>query len=165
MAIESRATGWLSPKTHTEFRFLLLHTCSRYALLCPVYCLMPDHLHLLLMGVAPTSCQRNALRFLRRHLNALLGSNELQHQAYDHVLRMNEREQSAFENTAAYIRENPARGGLVSNWTEWRFGGCMLPGYPEIDPLDPDFWIRFWRIHAALCKADQDPAVGESVEK
>jgi putative transposase len=157
MTLENRAAGWLTAKFHAEFRLLLLHTCARYSLVCPVYCLMPDHMHLLFMGIAAGSDQRIGLRFLRRHLNTRLGSDRLQRQAYDHVLRATERGPRDFENAAAYIRENPVRAGLVSNWTEWQFGGCMVFGYPELDPLYPDFWTRFWRIHDALRTTASDP--------
>jgi putative transposase len=155
MTIDDRATGWLTPAFHTEFRLLLLHTCARYSLLCPTYCLMPDHLHLLLLGVSPRSDQRLAIRFLRRHVDALLGEHKLQHQPYEHVLRTEERERDDFENTAAYIRENPVRGKLVEQWTAWPYGGCMLPGYPELNPASDTFWESFWRIYHAQIETAQ----------
>jgi REP element-mobilizing transposase RayT len=65
MTLENRATGWLTPLLHSRFRELLLHTVARYGLLCPAYCLMPDHLHALLIGLRATSDQRVAVRFFR----------------------------------------------------------------------------------------------------
>ncbi len=41
-----RRQGWLDERFHAGFRELMLHAAAREALLCPTYCLMPDHLHL-----------------------------------------------------------------------------------------------------------------------
>ena len=46
-----RATGWLTQAFHSRFRELMLHTAAREGLVCPIYSLMPDHLHLVWMGL------------------------------------------------------------------------------------------------------------------
>jgi putative transposase len=74
MTIEGRRTGWLTHMFHAQFRELLLHALARYQLACPAYCLMPDHLHLLWLGLAPSSDQRLAAQFFRQHMNRLLAS-------------------------------------------------------------------------------------------
>jgi putative transposase len=151
--IADRRRGWLTGAWHIEFRLLLLHTCARHALFCPAYCLMPDHLHLLLLGVSPTSDQQLAIRFLR-HVNRILPQGfRLQHQAFEHVLTPDEKERGSFENVTAYIRENPVRAGLVERWTDWPHAGGMLPGYPELEPAAADFWQSFWRIYHASVAA------------
>ena len=66
--LEERARGWLTPGFHTTFRELMLHAAAREQLVCPAYCLMPDHLHLLWMGLRRESDQLNAMKFLRTHL-------------------------------------------------------------------------------------------------
>ena len=150
MTVDKRKRGWLTDAWHTEFRFLLLHTCVRYQLLCPAYCVMPDHFHLLLLGAAPESDQQLAMRFLRRHINRILpDGTRLQHQAFDHILTPDERVCGSFEEVAAYIRENPVRAGLVKVWTDWPRAGCMLAGYPELVPSDAEFWQSFWRVYHA----------------
>ncbi|MBP9902180.1 MAG: hypothetical protein KBH45_12015, partial [Verrucomicrobia bacterium] len=92
--LEHRATGWLDETFHLHFRELLLHAAAREGLFCPVYVLMPDHLHLLWMGLRGDSDQRNAMIFLRKHLAAELARRsptgvefELQKQSHDSVLR------------------------------------------------------------------------------
>jgi putative transposase len=155
MTIDERRKGWLTRDFHLDFRLLLLHTCARFALHCPVYCLMPDHLHLLLMGTSEASDQRLAARFLRRYINARLAPGfRLQHQAFEHVLEPDERECGAFETVAAYIRENPLRAGLVRCWSDWPHAGCMLPGYPDLQPPEREFWELFWRIHHRVTKPE-----------
>jgi hypothetical protein len=84
---EHRATGWLTEKFHAHFREVLLHICARHRLACPIYVLMPDHWHLVWLGLAKSSDQRLATAFLRQHLKPALGKARLQDRAHDHVLR------------------------------------------------------------------------------
>ncbi|QDU27354.1 hypothetical protein ETAA8_24410 [Anatilimnocola aggregata] len=156
MTIEDRLTGWLIPIFYYKFREILTHTCFRYGLCCPVYCCMPDHLHLLLVGIADSSDQRNAVRFFRKHLNPILAvlQCKFQTQPYDHVLREEEREVGAFENVVEYIARNPERAELVSTdcFRNYKYSGCLMPGYPELKLWQPEFWDRFWRIYSYLRK-------------
>jgi len=47
MTIADRKTGWLIPVLYYKFREILTHTSFRYGICCPIYCCMPDHMHLL----------------------------------------------------------------------------------------------------------------------
>jgi len=89
------------------------------------YCLMPDHLHLL---VTPEG---------GANLSAVLGQYEsfvtrsawgygivgtLWHRSfYDHILR----KQEAAAEVVAYILNNPVRAGLVERWEDWPW--CGMP--------------------------------------
>jgi hypothetical protein len=150
MTLESRAIGWLDSLAHARVRELLCHALSRYQIVCPVYCLMPDHLHLLLIGWNEHSDQRRAVALLRTAWNAELrrGGRSLQRQSYDHVLRDAERAHGAFVANASYVLANPERANVVANWCDYPYLGSMVPGYPIIDPRAPDFWERFWQILA-----------------
>lgn len=151
LTIEGRATGWLTVEFHRAWQLCLLHTCSRYALACPVYVLMPDHIHLLCLGLDEMgSDQRLAVEFLRKHLRPALSPAAWQHQAHDHVLREHEREHSAVQTVAHYILENPGRAGLVTSTDTYPFLGCCVPGYPDLNLSQPDYWERFWRIYNRL---------------
>src|SRR4051812_21038518 len=66
--MKDRAVGWLTPEFHSAFREIALHAQVRERLLCPIYCLMPDHFHLVWMGIGPESDQRPATAFLRHYL-------------------------------------------------------------------------------------------------
>ena len=46
ITIQDRKTGWLVPIFYYKFRELLTHATFRYSMICPIYCLMPDHMHL-----------------------------------------------------------------------------------------------------------------------
>jgi REP element-mobilizing transposase RayT len=147
MSMDKRREGWLDNFFHLRFRELLLHVCARYQLACAVYTLMPDHAHLLLLGLSEKSDQRLAVAYLRKHWNGLLPEGFiLQRQAYDHVLRREECARHAFEAIAWYILENPVRKKLSATPLEWRFCGCMVPGHATLDPRIARFWDWFWKV-------------------
>lgn len=147
--IADRSTGWLDAEFHHRFREILLHAAARRQFLCPAYCLMPDHLHLVWMGTRPATDLYLANRWLRREINHQLRGKDcrLQHQAYDRVLRPQERRRHAFESLVAYVLENPIRSG-ISNRSAYT--GMVVPGYPSLrhSLLDhPDDWDPFWKIY------------------
>ncbi len=151
MSIAGRAVGWLDEETHLRFREVQSHLLHRYGLICPAYCLMPDHVHLFWIGLDSGSDQRKAVRFFRNHFNAVLRLRgvEFQKQGYDHVLREADRERGAVEKLAYYIAENPVRAGLSDTAAGWSYSGAHAIGYPDLDWRMPDFPQRFWTIHAA----------------
>jgi putative transposase len=98
MPISNRAEGWLGEPFHAAFREIMLHAAAREGLLCPAYCLMPDHLHWVWMGLRPDTDQRNGVKFVRAQLGRHLKPTRFQHQAHDHVLRPEERQRHAFRS-------------------------------------------------------------------
>ncbi len=89
------------------------------------YCLMPDHLHLLLgapsggsitrfVGAWKSQCYRE-----RRGMG--LARRFWQRSFYDHILRSEE----DLRRTAQYILENPVRAGLVDNASEYPLSGSF----------------------------------------
>jgi hypothetical protein len=115
---------------------------------------MPDHMHLLWLGLLEESDQRNAIKFFRKQINPILARFQArwQKQPYDHVMREDERGRDAFETVVECIARNPERAGLVKldGYQEYPYTGCLVPGYPELGPWQPDYWDRFWRIYAFL---------------
>ena len=80
------------------------------------YCLMPDHLHFLAVGITPSS---NFLRFVEsfKQKTAYLYVQKThlrlwQRNYYDHILRSNEEPRSV----AAYIWLNPVRRGICKDF-------------------------------------------------
>ena len=146
MAVDRRSGGWLDEHAHLQWREVLLHMCVRFALSVPVYCVMPDHVHLVTVGLGEASEHRLAVRFLRQHTVGMLRGRRWQHQCHDRVLRGHERRPGAFERVAWYILQNPSRAGLVGEGAEYPFSGCILTGYPSLTPFSGDFWEKYWRL-------------------
>jgi REP element-mobilizing transposase RayT len=149
LTIFDRKTGWLTDFLHLKFRELLLHAAAREGLFCPAYCLMPDHVHLLWMGLRHDTDQKNGMSFLRTHLEPLLSPHKFQPQAHDHVLSGEERKRGAFAKICFYILANPIRAGLIKEPERWPFCGAVIPGYPRLHPLEEDFWPKFWKFYMA----------------
>ena len=154
ITLEHRANGWLDDGFHADCRELLLHAAVREGLFCPAYVLMPDHIHLMWMGLRVSSDQRNAMRFLRKHLVTALARRsptgvefQLQKQSHDSVLREKDRVRGAFARVCFYVLDNPRRKGLVEEPRGWRFLGAVVPGYPFMHPLAEDFWELFWKLY------------------
>ena len=128
----------------------------RYGLACPVFCLMPDHVHLVWMGLCERSDQLNAMKHFRLRCNDSLQriGFEVQDQAYDHVLKEEERRDSEFHNVCEYIARNPERAGLVEvdKYASYVFTACLVPGYPELRPFDSDYWDQYDKIISFLRK-------------
>lgn len=154
MNLEHRAIGWLDRLHHARLRESLLHALAREHLVCAVYCLMPDHAHFLIGGLRPDSDQRNGIKHFRKAWNEILKigpkTASLSLQAYDHVLTDEERGREVFETIRGYILENPVRGKLVGLWRDWEFSGCLVAGYPDLDPRGEAFHETFWRIYHNL---------------
>jgi putative transposase len=154
ITLERPTTGWLDDRFHFQFRELMLHAAAREGLLCPAYVLMPDHAHLLWMGLHLGTDQRNAMRFLRKHLAAEFrrrSSNgvefTLQKQSHDSVLREKDRLRGAFEKACFYVLDNPRRKKLVEHPRIWPYLGAVVPGYPFLHPLAENFWEQFWKLY------------------
>jgi putative transposase len=156
LAIENRKTGWLIPTFYYKYREILTHTAFRFGLCCPIYCCMPDHIHLLWAGILGGCDQRLAMRCFRKQLNPVLEklNARFQVEPYDHVLCDDERQETAFEAVAEYVARNPERRGLVptDGYSQYKFTGCLVPGYPELKPFESNYWERFWRVYSHLTK-------------
>jgi hypothetical protein len=134
------------------------------------------------MGMCRQSDQRCGMKLLREHLNKALAREwsrranalsgvtgprsmngtpwRLQKQAYDRVMRPEERRRGAFMGNCDYIRLNPVRGGIVDRPEEWPYVGGLVPGFPELHPEDPRSWEIFWREYGKQREAEAPPSAG-----
>ena len=158
LAIEDRKTGWLDARLLYRFREILTHAAFRYQFACPIFCLMPDHIHMLWVGLADASNQLNAMKRFRLDLNESLRriGFELQRQAYDHVLKEEELERDAIEDVAEYIARNPERKGLVpfDGFARYPFTGCLLPGACQLRLFQKIGWDEIWQTLAFLRRTE-----------
>jgi hypothetical protein len=107
LTIEDRATGWLTETFHRDWYLCLLHTSTRFHLACPAYVLMPDHMHLVWLGLRDDSDQLLAIEFFRHHLGPELSPAGWQRQAHDHVLN----DQKPRQHREVHLRK-PGSGGV-----------------------------------------------------
>jgi REP element-mobilizing transposase RayT len=130
---------------------MMLHASAREGLLCPAYCLMPDHIHLVWLGLRKATDQRNGMKFLRAQLGPFLKPAKFQHQAHDHVLTTGQRQRNAFGIACAdYVTLNPLKAGLVKKPSDWPYLGAIIPGNPRAHPLGDGYWPWFWKHYFAV---------------
>ena len=104
----------------------ILRAAMRFEFAVLAYCLMPDHVHLLMEGRSERSDLR---RFIKRAKQssgqsyAAAASGSLWQDSYhDHVVRPEE----DLSGIARYIIENPVRAGLVKSPLDYPFVGSTV---------------------------------------
>ena len=91
-----------------------------YDLRC--YCLMPNHVHLVVRILEEAPPLVKTLQRLKSYTatqaNKLLARTGAlwQAESYDHVVRKGE-----LERVVAYVLENPVKAGLVEDWEQWPY--------------------------------------------
>ncbi len=119
----------------------LMWTRERYDWILFCYCLIPDHLHLLCRLTARQAAHFDGsprgevpggvLDHLRRFKSYTTSQSWRlglegplwQRSSYDRVFDL----QRPFEETAAYVLENPVRKGLVERWQDWPYSQIVDP--------------------------------------
>jgi putative transposase len=107
------------------------------------FCVMPDHLHLLAFGMAPTS---NLLAFVKSFKQKTAYAYQKEHglrlwqkNFYDRIVRPDE----SPSRVAAYIWMNPVRKGLCRNFEEYPFSGSFTRPW-KISP-EAGIWVPPWK--------------------
>ncbi|HEX9913027.1 MAG TPA: transposase, partial [candidate division Zixibacteria bacterium] len=93
-----------------------------------VFCLMPDHLHLLLSPLesgTPVTQYMSSLISKITRLSWKYGysSKLMQRSFYDHIIRKEE----DLRQIAEYILDNPVRRCLVQRWEDYPYCGLIDP--------------------------------------
>jgi len=114
---------WLREETvATEVVDSLKHCAERYFHLW-AYCIMPNHVHLLIKHHEDAPLLAD---ILQRHkgytgniCNKHLGRHGAfwQEETYDHVVR----DELEFHRIAWYILQNPVKAGLTKSWQDWHW--------------------------------------------
>ena len=122
--LDGSASGpfWLKEATIAELVAHSLHHFDQQAYALLAYCIMPNHVHLLVLlpDEAPPLVQtlQRLKGYSALQANKLLGRQGTfwQAESYDHVVRKGE-----MEGIIAYILENPVKAGLVPDWQQWPY--------------------------------------------
>ena len=94
------------------------------------FCIMPNHVHLIIMPMEKTEgifyslteILQSLKRHTARHSNLLLDRSGAfwQDESYDHVVR----NQAELERIIKYVLNNPVKAGLVDEWNKWKWTYC-----------------------------------------
>lgn len=98
---------------------------AKRACVVPVYCFMPDHVHLILSGREATSDLKKAMDGFKREIGLWVGRNRpgvrMQKVYYDHMIR----DRVDYKKQVHYAILNPVRRGLVEDWREYPYTGSL----------------------------------------
>lgn len=123
---------------HDMVRESLAAAADQFGCTVPVYCLMPDHLHLLHCGQTPQSRAKDAMVRFKRDSGIWFAEHrpelEWQKDFYDHIVRRSE----GWESQARYLALNPVRAGLATDIFEWPYTGSI--GYERDEVLLDAWW-------------------------
>jgi putative transposase len=91
----------------------------------PVYCFMPDHLHLMIHGQTDSSSAVKAMTSFKtitgRWYQQNVGQRLWQKSFYDHIVR----DYEDWKKQLLYIYSNPVRAGLVLDPRDYPFSGAI----------------------------------------
>ena len=125
MCCENRNPVFLNNDKATWIVEVLRVESLLHQFLVDAYCVMPDHLHFLVFGKAPTSNLLVLAKSLKQKTGYVYqqeaGVRLWQKNYYDHILRANEKS----NDVAAYIWMNPVRKGLCKNSRSIRILDCL----------------------------------------
>lgn len=104
----------------------LVAAAEKFGAAIPAWCLMPDHLHVILFGRSASAHGWNAMAAFKQQSGIWLVGNRpavaWQKDFYDHIIRSHE----SLEVHARYIAGNPVRAGLVAHWRDYPCTGGTL---------------------------------------
>ncbi|MGA9364867.1 MAG: transposase [Bacteroidota bacterium] len=92
------------------------------------YCIMPNHVHLVMAlernGISLYKVLQSLKRFTAREANKILSRAGAfwQHESYDHVVR----DGKELVRVIAYVLSNPEKAGLVGQWKSWRWSYTQM---------------------------------------
>src|SRR5262245_50378740 len=103
-------------------------TCELEMFVVLAYCVMPDHVHLVLEGLTDRSDLRRCVKLMKQRVGYVARKefrvlHLWQKGYYDHILRS----RHAVEDAVRYVLENPVRAGLARGTGEYPFAGASHP--------------------------------------
>ncbi len=110
----------------------ILASIRRFDFGAAAYCLMPDHLHLLLLARSERSdlekCIKHAKQITGYWHRRVTGQPLWQPGYHDRILR----DKESTLAVVRYILENPIRAGLAARLGEWPFAGSDVYAWPQL---------------------------------
>ncbi len=98
---------------------------NRFECTVPIYCFMPEHLHLLLRGTSVAADAWAAMASFKQQSGFWIAAHHLdvrwQKDYWDHLVRRAEDVRALIR----YIANNPVRRGLAEEWDEYPFTGSI----------------------------------------
>jgi REP element-mobilizing transposase RayT len=124
LCVQDRRNIFLNSSIIAPFIDILKSLVDRSDYIIPVYCVMPDHQHLIVTGTSQQADVLNFIKMYKQKTGYWLSRNlsaKWQKDFYDHVIRKEEK----LISIARYILDNPVRKSLVAHWDDYPFKGAV----------------------------------------
>jgi putative transposase len=123
--IDERHTPFLDGAVVAHFREVLGKAAQKNRCAVPIFCFMPDHLHVILQGLDDSADTWRAMVDFKQQTGFWFARNRpqdaWQKDFYDHIIRADE----DLGAQIRYIADNPVRWGLVRIWSDHPFTGAI----------------------------------------
>jgi putative transposase len=127
----NRRKFFISPRICNWFLNILRRDGASHSFGIHAYCLMPDHVHLLLEGLDPASDVLQFMKAVKTKTSAPFQKKMRQplwqKKFYDHILRHSD----SPGDVAWYIWMNPVRAGICQHPNEYPFLGSFTGAWPK----------------------------------
>lgn len=125
LCIVGKKQAFIEPVIIKTFTDLLAVEAKKTSCKIPVFCFMPDHLHLLIEGTSSDADTWKTIVDFKQKSGFWLASNrpgiKWQKDFYDHIIRSDEK----IAVQARYILDNPTRKGIVQHWQDYPYNGSI----------------------------------------
>jgi REP element-mobilizing transposase RayT len=101
---------------------VLMKACELHGFRPVAYCLMPDHLHILVQSEETSTSLPMFVRAFKSFASRAARRRLWQRGYYEHIMRSDE----SLITTAEYIVNNPVRRGLVQRREDYRWSWCIF---------------------------------------
>jgi len=114
---------WLKDERVAKTIAEAIHFCDKKVYDLLVYCIMPNHVHIVFTIERSSTSLYKILQSLKaytaRDANKLLNRKGAfwQHESYDHVVR----DRKELERIVNYVLNNPVKAGFVTCWNQWKW--------------------------------------------
>jgi putative transposase len=121
LCVINRAPALADPSLVRRLVDQLESATAKHWCTVPIYTFMPDHIHLLMLGLNEDSDTYAAMATFGHEIGMRVGDVKFQKDFYDRIVRWFE----GWEKEAWYIACNPVRAGLTEDPLKWPFTGSI----------------------------------------
>jgi REP element-mobilizing transposase RayT len=127
-----RKAVFQEPGIVEKFKGKLYTQAEKHRCWIPIFCFLPDHLHVIAGGTADTSRSYKAMKGFKIAtgiwFSHCMPDCKWQHDFYDHIIRDHE----DWRAQARYVFKNPVRAGLVDDPFDYPFSGTQAQSWTDI---------------------------------
>jgi len=125
LCVHDKKTIFQDPAVVHAFVSILITALENSRCIVPVYCFMPDHLHIILTGAEPQADLWKTIVSFKQKTGYWLSRNmptaRWQKDFYDHIIRT----EKTVTTQVRYILDNPVRKGIVTSWQDYPYKGSI----------------------------------------